>query len=146
MQNETYFYPSFLKSVEELIWLNKTNTEFLWIYEENESKREEAESMMIEKLIQNPRVLDSSLDKISILKYTSQERFHFLIKNFPIKKIVILGIDPKKLGIQIQLKPYEIIQHLNYYFLQVDAPEKLADLPRDLKIALAQKLAELSKI
>ena len=146
MQNETYFYPSFLKSVEELIWLNKTNTEFLWIYEENESKREEAESMMIEKLIQNPRVLDSSLDKISILKYTGQERFHFLIKNFPIKKIVILGIDPKKLGIQIQLKPYEIIQHLNYYFLQVDAPEKLADLPRDLKIALAQKLAELSKI
>lgn len=146
MQNETYFYPSFLKSVEELIWLNKTNTEFLWIYEENESKREEAESMMIEKLIQNPRVLDSSLDKISILKYTGQERFHFLIKNFPIKKIVILGIDPKKLGIQIQLKPYEIIQHLNYYFLQVDAPEKLADLSRDLKIALALKLAELSKI
>lgn len=146
MQNETYFYPSFLKSAEELIWLNKTNTEFLWIYEENESKREEAESMMIEKLIQNSRVLDSSLDKISILKYTGQERFHFLIKNFPIKKIVILGIDPKKLGIQIQLKPYEIIQHLNYYFLQVDAPEKLADLPRDLKIALAQKLTQLSKI
>jgi hypothetical protein len=126
--------------------MNKTNTEFLWIYEENESKGEEAESMMIKKLILNPRVLNSNLDKISILKYTGQERFHFLIKNFPIKKIVILGIEPKKLGIQLQLKPYEIIQHLDYYFLQVDAPEKLADLPRDLKIALAQKLTQLSEI
>lgn len=146
MQKETYFYPSFIKNVEELIWLNKTNTEFLWIYEENEAEREQAETMMVEKLIKNPKVLDLSLDKISILKYTGQERFHFLIKNFPIKKIVILGIDPKKIGIQLQLKPYEIIQHLNYYFLQVDAPEKLADLPRDLKIALAQKLTQLSQI
>ena len=59
---------------------------------------------------------------------------------------MILGIDPKKIGIQLQLKPYEIIQHLNYYFLKVDAPENLADLPRDLKIALAQKLTQLSQI
>lgn len=146
MQKETYFYPSFIKNVEELTWLNKTNTEFLWIYQESESKSEEAESMMIEKLIKNPKVLNLSLDEISILKYTGQERFHYLIKNFPIKKIVILGIDPKKIGIQLQLKPYEIIQHLNYYFLKVDAPENLADLPRDLKIALAQKLTQLSQI
>ncbi len=146
MQKETYFYPSFIKNVEELTWLNKTNTEFLWIYQENESQKEEAESMMIEKLIQNPRVLNSNLYEVSILKYSGQERFHVLIKNFPIKKVVILGIHPKKIGIQIQLKPYEIVQHLNYYFLLIDAPEKLADLHKDLKIALAQKLAELSKI
>ena len=146
MQKETYFYPSFIKNVEELTWLNKSKTEFLWIYEENESKKEDAESMMIEKLIQNPRVLNSNLEEISILKYTGQERFHYLLKNFPLKKIVILGIDPKKIGIQIQLKPYEIIQHLDYYFLQIDAPEKLTDLPKELKIALAQKLTQLSEI
>ena len=84
MQKETYFYPSFIKNVEELTWLNKTNTEFLWIYQESESKSEEAESMMIEKLIKNPKVLNLSLDEISILKYTGQERFHYLIKNDPI--------------------------------------------------------------
>ncbi|HUH75549.1 MAG TPA: hypothetical protein VLZ75_14235 [Chitinophagales bacterium] len=146
MQKETYFYPSFIKNVEELIWLNKTDTEFLWIYQENEAQREEAEDMMIEKLIKNPRVLNSNLDKVSILKYTGQERFHFLIKNFPIKKVVVLGIEPKNIGIQLQLKPYEIVQHLNYYFLKIDAPEKLANLPKELKIALAQKLAQLSEI
>lgn len=146
MQKETYFYPSSLKNIEELLWLHKSDTNFLWIYQENPAKKEEAENMMVEKLIQNPRVLNSSLDDISILKYTGKERFHFLKKNFSLKKIVLLGINDKEFGVHLQLPPYEIVKHLDYYFLRIHSPEELATIPGTQKVALAQKLNELKAI
>lgn len=146
MQKETYFYPSSLKNIEELHWLNKSNTEFLWIYRENSEKREAAESMLTEKLILNPKVLNSSLEAISILKYTGNERFHFLKKNLPLKKTVLFGIPPQQFGIQLQLPEYQIIQHLDFYFLWVNAPEDLPSMPNDKKVLLAQKLIQLASL
>ncbi len=146
MQKETYFYPSSLKNIEELLWLNKSDTNFLWIYKENEAQKVVAENMMIEKLIQNPRVLSSSLNEISILKFTGQERFHFIKKNFPVKKVVLFGIPPQDFGIQIQLQEYNIIPHLGYYFLKIDSPEELPNLPSNKKVLLAQSLQQLSSL
>ncbi|MCO5230379.1 MAG: hypothetical protein M9958_04390 [Chitinophagales bacterium] len=145
MQKETYFYPSLIKNVEELTWLNKSDTSFLWIYRENIEKREEAEQMMINKLIENPRVLNSNIQVISILKFTERERFHFLAKNFNLKKIVLLGIEPQEIGIQFPLPEYVIVHHLHYSFLRIDAPENLSSLNSQRKVLLAQKLIELNK-
>lgn len=146
MQKETYFYPSSLKNIEELSWLHKSDTNFLWIYQENPEKKSESENMMIEKLIQNSRVLNASMDEISILKYTGLEKFHFLKKNLSLKKIVLLGIDEKDLGIHLNLPAYEIVQHLDFYFLKIHAPELLSTIPGAQKVALAQKLVELKSL
>lgn len=146
MQKETYFYPSSLKNIEELIWLNKSDTNFLWVYKENEEQKAAAESMMIEKLIQNPRVLNLSLQDISILKYTGPERYHFIKKNFPVRKVVLFGIAPQDFGIQLQLPEYMIVQHLDYYFLKIDSPEELPNLPGNKKVLLAQSLQQLAAL
>lgn len=102
--------------------------------------------MMMEKLIKNPRVLNASLDDISILQYTGKERFHFLKKSLPLKKIVLLGVDDQAFGIHLQLPPYEIVQHLDYYFLKIHAPEELSSIPGPQKMILAQKLLELKAL
>ncbi|MCO5233822.1 MAG: hypothetical protein LC105_12805 [Chitinophagales bacterium] len=145
MQKETYFYPSSIKNIEELTWLNKSDTTFLWIYRENLDKKEEVEQMMINKLIENPRVLNSNIDSIAILKFTGKERFHFLAKHLTLKKIVLLGIQAQEIGIQIQIPEYEIVQHLDFSFLKIDSPEQLSTLNNQKKILLAQKLIELNK-
>lgn len=120
--------------------------EFLWIYRENPEKKDIAESMLTDKLILNSKVLNSSLEAISILKFTGNERFHFLKKNFSLKKIVLFGVMPQQFGIQLQLPEYQIIKHLDYYFLWVNAPEDLPSIPGDKKVLLAQKLTQLGSL
>ncbi len=146
MQKDTYFNPSYLKNIKELTWLSYSNTRFLWIYEEKSGLEQEIESMLINKLIENPKILDTSTEHISILKFSGKERFHFLKKNFPLEKIVLFGVNPELFGIHIQFPEYEIIRHLDYYFLKLGAPETLADLNRQHKILLASKLKELADI
>lgn len=146
MQKETYFNPSSLKNIEELTWLNKSNTNFLWVYKEDLNQKDLIEEMMTDKLILNPKVLQASLDDISILKYTGNERFHFLRKHFTLKKIVLLGIDPEEFGIHIEFPEFHILQHLDYYFLRLGAPEKLGDLDRKHKLLLVQVLGKMAEL
>lgn len=146
MQKETYFAPSSIKNIEELTWLNKSNTNFLWVYQENIDQKDFIEDMLIDKLIQNPRVVNATLNDVSVLKYTGRERFHFLKKHFPIQKVVLFGIEPQDFGIHMNFPKYQIIPHLDYHFLKLDDVKDLSTLGRDSKIALAQSLQQLKAV
>ena len=145
MQNETYFYPSLLKDIKELTWLNEADSDFIWVYKENEDKKAIIEDTLIHKFLLNPKVIESSKDKIAILKYQPGLRFHFLIKHLKLKKIVLFGIEPKDFGIQIQMSKNQIIQHLDYYFLSTDAPDTLIEQTAKQKILFVQNLQNLNK-
>lgn len=146
MQKNTYFNPSSLKKIEELTWLNKSNTNFLWVYKEDPNQKDLIEEMMIDKLILNPRVLHATLEDVSILKFTGKERFHFLKKHFPLNKIVFLGVQPEDFGIQINFPKFQILKHLDFYFLKLDAPEKLGSLDKKHKLLLVDVLNGISQL
>ena len=144
MQKDIYFFPSSLKNIEELTWLNEADTDCVWIYPENPQQKEAAEDMLIQKLILNPRVLNSDLKNIAILQYTGRERFHFLKKNTSFRKFALFGVEPKQMGIHLSLPKYQLVRFMGYEFLLLDKPELLKNLPKEKKILLAQVLREFT--
>ncbi|MCO5247850.1 MAG: hypothetical protein M9887_02715 [Chitinophagales bacterium] len=146
MQNETYFYPSLLKDIKELTWLNQGDTDFLWIYRENPEQKDLVEDMLIHKFLLNPKVMESSKEKVAILKYQPGLRFHFLHKNLQVRKIVLFGIPPQQFGVQLQMPKNQIVQHDGFYFLSTDAPEELAKQDVKHKILFAKNLQKLNSL
>jgi len=146
LQKEIYFNPSVLKNADDLQWLSKSSSGNLWIYAPAAGQEAEAEDMLISKLITNPRVFNSTPDQYAILKYTGTERFHFVRRHHQAKKIVLFGVNPSSFGIHIKMPEYAIVPHLGYYFLWVDAAEKMPGLPAETKgkiVGLLKKLESL---
>lgn len=77
----------------------------------------------------NPKVLNGNAGDFAILQYQGFERFGILSKMLPATKIVMLGVEPVRLGIHLPIKPYETFTHLDKTFLFLDSPEKMPELP-----------------
>lgn len=84
--------------------------------------------MMLNKLIANPKVLNGNVGDFAILKYQGYERLGPISKMLPANKIVLLGINPVHVGIQLPVKPYEIFSHLDKSYLWMDSPDKMPEL------------------
>jgi hypothetical protein len=129
LEKDTFLNPSPYRTCEDLNWLSYSETGNLWIYQPIAGKESVAEDMMLNKLIANPKVINGNSADYAILKFQGYERLGAISKMIPVSKIILLGIEPARLGIHLPIKPYEIFRHLDKTFLLMDSPDKMPELP-----------------
>jgi hypothetical protein len=140
------FNPTLVKSISDLIFLTKSDAGTVWLYQVSTDKESLSEDMMLNKLIANPKLLDDSTDNYTILRFTGKERLGTFLKLMPVRKFVLLGVQPSAAGIHFPLQPYQPVVHNGIAFLSVDAPEKMPEMSPQQKTLLAQVLKSFKEI
>jgi len=143
LQKEIYFNPGRTKNPEELHWLSTSDADTLWVFTCPEAAAAVAEDMLISKLIKNPKLLNDDPAHYNILSLQAGVRLSTLMKIRTFRKVVLFGVHPPMFGIHFPLPLYAIVPHNGMFFLCLDAPDSMLQLPPAAKTSIASALKEL---
>lgn len=146
MQKEIYFNPSLQSSPEDIRWLSRGNNGFLWVVQAGEAELEAARDMIFEKLIRNPKLMNSEPAQHAIVHFSGRERLHFIRRFVPVEKVVLAGVQPESVGVHMKLPKNKIVPHANVFYLLLDAPHLMPGLPAADKTEIAVALRTLQQL